>query len=210
MSMNDRRGMSEDTGRPLVEQAAIAIQNLCREEGRGGWNRLVRIDNRIETEKAPFRFDAESGLVHRAGCPALTMDARSASYGLWQITGEATAGKNVARRCKRCRPMPEMTEDQGTGARETKIGENKRGPDLLFGLVSILDQFGNVLKERGKDYRETDEGRKIGAELQHFYQALGRREKAVLDTLLASLEMLTGRVREAEQQVKGECGTRRD
>lgn len=200
--------VSEKTGRPLVEQAAIAIQNLCREEGRGGWNHLIRIDNRIETEKAPFRFDAQSGLVHRTGCPALTMDARSASYGLWRITGE-----DEARRCKRCKPMPKMTEDEGKeahGTGEPRAREIKSGPDLLFGLVSILDQFGNVLKERGKDYRDTDEGRKIGAELQHFYQALGKREKAVLDTLLASLEMLTGRVREAEQQLKGKRGTRRD
>jgi len=196
--------MNGEGGRPLVEQAAIAIQGLCREQGRdgeqgrGGWNTLVRIDNRAEAEKAPYRFDAVRGVVHRRGCPALTEDARSASYGLWRITAE-----DGAKRCKRCRPMPETKEVEGSEARETKAG-----PDLLFGLVSILDQFGNVLKERGKDYRETEEGRKIGAELAHFYQALGRREKEVLDTLLTSLEMLIGRVREAEEQVKGERGKR--
>ncbi len=205
--------MSGEGGRPLIEQAAIAVQGLCREEGRGGWNTLVRIDNRAETGKAPYRFDVVHGVVHREGCPALTEDARSASYGLTRIAADDGAG-----RCRRCRPMPEQREAGGNGtletqagetqAGETQAGERKAGPDLLFGLVSVLDQFGSVLKERGKDYRETEEGRKIGAELARFYQALGRREKEVVDTLLASLEMLTGRMREAEEQVKGERGKR--
>lgn len=191
--------MSGESGRPLIEQAAIAIQALCREEGRGGWNTLVRIDNRAEAANAPYRFDAVHGVVHRQGCPALTEDAHSASYGLWRLEAE-----DGTRRCKRCRPMPEQREQEGKEAPEAKAG-----PDLLFGLVSVLDQFGNVLKERGKDYRETEEGRKIGAELARFYQALGRREKEVLDTVLASLELLLGRVRETEQQVKGERGKRK-
>ncbi len=190
--------MSGEGGRPLVEQAAIAIQALYRERGRGEWNTLLRIDNREETEAAPYRFDAVRGVVHRRGCRAIPEDACSASYGLWRIGPE-----DGIKRCRRCRPMPESQ------ARDEKVkSEAKAGPDLLFGLVSVLDQFGSVLQERGKDYRKTEEGRKIGAELARFYRALGQREREVLDTVLTSLELLIGRVREAEQQVKTGRGRR--
>ena len=189
--------MSEEGGHTLVERTALALQDLYRERGHGGWNTLIRIDNRAEAAAAPYRFDAAHGMLHRRDCRALSEDARSASYALWRIGPE-----DRIKGCKRCMPMPE----ERTRNEEQAAQQAKAGPDLLFGLVSILDQFGGVLQERGKDYRKTEEGRKIGAEMARFYQALGQREKRILDTALASLELLIGRVREAEEQMKGRRG----
>lgn len=191
--------MSGLNGRPLLEQAALALQSLYRERPRGEWNTLVRIDAREEAEEAPYRFDPVHGLLHRKDCYAIPKDARSASYGLWRV--EPAGG---IRTCQRCKPMPEEKASEEKGSPETKAG-----PDLLFGLVSLLDQFGAVLKERGKDYRKTEAGRKIGTELAHFYQALSRRERETVDTVLASLELLTGRMREAEEEVKSTRGSKR-
>lgn len=180
------RGTSmNEEGRPLVERAALAFQELRRGERGEGWDTLLRIDNRAEAASAPYQFDAVHGVLHRLGCRAIPANAAAALYGIWQIGPE-----HQAHACARCRPMAE----------ETKQGETNR-TDLLFGLVSVIDQFAGVLKERGKDYQKTDEGQKITTRLGSFYQALGHREKEIVDTVLDTLEALIGKVRETEERL---------
>lgn len=175
-----------DRGR-LFDQAALAVQEL-RSRGRlGGPDFLLRIDNRAEAAEAPFQFDAANGIVHRRGCGAVPADARSALYGFWKIGPE-----DQQHACQRCRPVPDD---------HPKVEETDR-TDLLYGLLSVVDQFAGVLKERGKDYQRTSTGQELGTRLGTFYDTLGRREKAVLDVILRSLEELVDRVEELDQGLK--------
>lgn len=183
--------MNEE-GRPLVERAALVIQELHRGGRREGWDTLLRIDNRTEAARAPYQFDAVHGVLHRLGCKAIPASAAAALYGLWHVGPDEQAYA-----CARCKPMAE----------ESKREETDR-TDLLFGLVSVIGQFAGVLKERGKDYQKTDEGRKITVQLGSFYQALGRREKEIVDTVLETLEALIGKLRDADERLnRGKDGS---
>jgi hypothetical protein len=185
MFMNE--GYGALTGQ-LVDWAALELQRLHGEERLGGCNVLLRIDNRVEAAEAPFQFDPVNGLLHRRGCRAIPGGAQSALYGVWQI-GPEEAG----RACKRCRPVP---------GDNTAADEADRA-DLLFGLLSVVGQFASVLKERGRDYQKSSEGRKLSTQLSTFYRNLGQREKEVLDTVLGTLDQLVERLREANQTLHG-------
>ncbi|MGH7119776.1 MAG: hypothetical protein ACREFP_12430 [Acetobacteraceae bacterium] len=176
--------------RPFVERAALAIQELHRGEMLDGWETLLRIDNRAEAADAPFQFDAVHGVLHRRGCRAVPASAGAALYGLWRIGPDEQAYA-----CGRCRPMAEESKRDGTDR-----------TDLLFGLASVIGQFAGVLKERGKDYQKTAEGQDIASQLSSFYRTLGRREKAVVDTVLETLEVLIGKLREADERLNRGSG----
>jgi hypothetical protein len=70
--------------------------------------------------------------------------------------------------------------------------------DLLYGVLSIVTQFGGVLRERGREYRGTLEGRVLGAQIEQVYRDLGEREKHALGTVLASLDGLSTLLREMD------------
>jgi hypothetical protein len=74
--------------------------------------------------------------------------------------------------------------------------------DLLLGVLSLISQFSGVLKERGKDYQKTDEGQALTAQLGAMYRNLGRREKEVVDTMLATLDSLIERLRALDRSLK--------
>src|SRR5258708_35453076 len=159
MSSNDAPGS-------LLDKAALALQAL-RGERRAVSNLLVRIDNTMEAAAAPYQFDAASGRLHRQGCRAIPESAPL--YGLWHLTRD-----DLKHACKWCRPLPE----------EPHNDDAKDRADLLFGLVSLVDQFGRVLKERGRDFQNTEEGRQLSSQIGALYEGLGRREQEVLDTVL--------------------------
>ncbi|KAA1003840.1 hypothetical protein FVF58_34725 [Paraburkholderia panacisoli] len=73
--------------------------------------------------------------------------------------------------------------------------------DLLYGVLSIITQFGGVLRERGREYRGTLEGRVLGAQIERVCRDLGEREKIALGTVLASLDGLSTLLREMEAGV---------
>jgi hypothetical protein len=163
-------------GRSVADDVALAIQGL-RAAGRG-FDALVRIDNRAAEAKSPFQFDAGRGLVHRRGCHAIPPNAPL--FGLTSLSRDG-----LSRACKRCKPVPEPPPDTQAADRT----------DVLFGLVSLVDQFAGVLKERGKDYRQTPDGQNLGMQLKGLYQTLGVREKALLDVVLGTLDQLAARLR---------------
>jgi hypothetical protein len=171
----------------LYDQAALAVQELRGQQRLGGPDFLFRIDNHVEAAQAPFQFDAANCIVHRQGCGAIPASARSALYGFWKIGPEE---QKLA--CKRCRPVP---DDQ-------QQAEDSERTDLLYGLISVVDQFAGVLKERGKDYQNTTGGQELGTRLGTFYEQLGRREKEVLDIVLRSLEELVDRVQDLDEGLK--------
>lgn len=180
--MTDGTGTSANA-MPLGDQASLAVQQLHQDGKLGSPDRLLRIENRAETESAPFQFDAVNGILHRRGCSAIPHAARTALYGLWRFDSNDQRGA-----CPRCKPVTD----------ELKAAEQPERTDLLFGLISVVDQFAGVLKERGKDYQRTAEGQKLTAQLDSFYRTLGQREKEVLDTVLLSLDQLVQRIRQID------------
>ena len=59
-------------------------------------------------------------------------------------------------------------------------------------MLSVLDQFGSVIRERGREFRESDEGRKLKAGLDGLYRNLEDRERATLQVVLSSLDGAAG------------------
>jgi len=162
---------------PVVDEVALALQGL-RQAGLGtGYDVLVRIDNRSAEAGAPYQLDAARGVLHRRDCRALPKSAPT--FALGRVSEEA-----LSRACKRCKPMIEPTQPK-----------TRERADVLFGLVSLVDQFGSVLKERGKDFRQTPEGRRLDTQLTEVYQGLGAREKEVLDVVLATVNDILARLR---------------
>ena len=118
-----------------------------------------------------------------------------AAVRLWHLSHD-----NVKHACKRCKPLPD----------EPNVNEPKDRADLLFGLVSLVDQFAGVLKERGRDYQSTEQGQQLSAQLGDIYRSLGRREKEVLDTVLGTLDTVIQRLRELDRSLNNNGAGGRD
>jgi hypothetical protein len=171
----------------LGDVLALKLQELRlgQEEPRP----LLRIDNRAEAANAPFQFDTVKAQLHRTGCRAIPRSSHTALYGLWQIPPQ-TRGHA----CPVCRPE---AGDENDMARE--------GPtDYLYGLLSVLDQFGGVIRERGREFRESEEGRQLKAGLDGVYSGLEEREQATLQVVLNSLDGLLATLADIQQSLDAE------
>ena len=82
--------------------------------------------------------------------------------------------------CEQCRPAP--TKD--------KTMEKNVASDLLFGFLSIVDQFGSVLCERGKEYRDSERGHQVETTIENLFSELDQTERETLDFMLSSLDGL--------------------
>jgi len=185
--MNDAG--ASDSARPVGDQVALAIQSL-RSGMVGGFDTLVRIDNREAEADAQFQFDAAGGILHRWGCRAIPPKA--------PLLGLASASPDqLTYACERCKPVPEPQP-------ETRSADRS---DVLFGLASLVDQFAGVLKERGKDYRRSSDGQRLEAQMKETYQTLGSREKEIIDVLLSTLEQAAARLRNLDVELR-QTGTK--
>jgi hypothetical protein len=176
----------------LGDLLALKLQQLHSENTLRGNQPLFRIDYRTEAAQAPFQFDAVGSKLHRTGCRAIPAGSESALFGIWRIRAE-----DRQYICRRCRPAaaPEATMDKNFGS------------DVLYGVLSILDQFGSVLRERGREYRNSDEGRQVANNVSGLYASLGEREKEALDLLLSSLDGVLKTVQEFDHTLGGTNGT---
>jgi hypothetical protein len=210
----------------LVDTIGLRIQELHASGKLAGDQPLLRIDNSERARQAPFQFDAARGQLHRSGCRAIPPTSRSALYGVWEI---GTEGKAVA--CPRCNPMdkpaaaePEATpqqkarqseearQDESTRP-EAKQGEAKaaggrpqddHAVDILYGVLSIVSQFGSVLRERGQEYRKSGAGAALGGRIEKIYAEVNESERSVLDVLTTSLGTLAAALREIEGGLNSE------
>lgn len=164
----------------VIDVVAQAIQALRQDRP------LLRIDNLADAETAPFQFDAARGRLHRRGCRSIPARSRQALYGVWRIGPEE---RTLA--CTRCKPEPmDKPPDKGNDA-----------ADMLFGLISLIDQFGGVLRERGQEYRRSDDGRQLSKRFEGVFQGLDRREQDFLSTLLTSMDGLIKSVRDLDDRL---------
>lgn len=211
----------------LVDTIGLRIQELHASGKLAGDQPLLRIDNSEQARQAPFQFDAARGQLHRTGCRAIPPSSRSALYGVWEI---GTEGKSVA--CPRCNPTDkpaaaaeaearpqkngkqteEAKQDEATQpeARQDEAKANGSRPqddqavDMLYGVLSIVSQFGSVLRERGQEYRKSGAGAALGGRIEKIYAEVNESERSVLDVLTTSLGTLAAALREIEGGLNGE------
>ena len=174
---------------PLGDVLALKLQELRARQREP--RPLLRIDNRDEAAEAPFQFDTVNGRLHRRGCRAIPKGSRTALYGLWSVPAHARA--NV---CTTCRPRvePEPEPEEAPVARDGVT-------DYVFGFLSVLDQFGSVIRERGREFRDSEEGRNLKAGLDDFYRGLEERERTTLQVVLSSLDSLLTTITELDHNL---------
>lgn len=165
---------------------AIALQEL-RSQGKISDARpLLRIDGQAEADMAPYQFDPVYGKLHRLGCSNIAVDSRSALFARWSM---ALDEQFLA--CPHCRPHP---YPRGQEAQDITL-------DILFGVISILDQFGTVLRERGKEYRTSSDGQELERKLEDLYQNLDRQQKDTIGAMLHSMDQMVKFLREADKNL---------
>ncbi len=168
------RKRDRDSGTPIGDEVALRIQDLRGRKVKGE-QPLLRIDNRKQAARMPYQFDAATGRLHRRGCRAIPDGSRSALYGVERMTRDE---QRLA--CPVCKPSP---------ADQQRV-EGALSSDLMYGFLSILDQFGAVLRERGREYRNSRYGRQVRSDLADLYASLGEREQDVLDVVASALDGL--------------------
>ena len=225
--------MSSPSPRPrpaLVDTVGLGLQDLHASGRLPGDQPLLRIDNLERARGAPFQFDAARGRLHRAGCRAIPASSESALYGVWDVQAE-----DPSLECPRCNPLqapkgeatrmgarspltppPASAQEGGATARQERPTEangaaadpvrDEHTVDLLFGFLSVVSQFGGVLRERGQEYRRSRSGAALGARVDKIYAEVNEGERRVLDVLTATLETLVVTLRDIEGGIKGEPG----
>jgi hypothetical protein len=170
----------------IADRIALALQALGRKRGVDVRRPLLRIDYRPEAAAAPFRFDLVGGKLHRTGCPAIPRAPSQAIYSVWDPGEELPA---LA--CERCQPAPiesaHMRQDSSL--------------DIIYGFLSIMDQFGSVLEERGREYRNSRRGRRLAKDLSGKFSALDRAQQEALQLTLASLDGLVKVIQETNHSL---------
>jgi hypothetical protein len=167
---------------------ALELQELFRAGAVDTALPLLRIDCRSEAAEAPFRFDMVEGKLHRAGCSAIPRPSLSALYSVWE-TGDDSA----ALACPRCKPVPGQATPM---KRDTSL-------DFLYGFLSIVDQFGSVLKERGREYRNSTRGRQLSKELTEAMEGLEKPQREALKVAVDSLDGLIKAIQQVNKALEG-------
>lgn len=167
----------------VTDLIALKIQELHRAGKLGGTYPLLKIDNRDQAKRAPFQFDAVNGKLHRNSCRFIPKRSSSALYGIWRL------GRDELRfACLRCNPV----------SKEDNSEDRSYASDLLYGVLSIINQFAGVLRERGLEYRSSSEGRHLSTQLEDLYRSLGDRDKQVVEVVLSFLDGLAKRIHEVD------------
>ena len=178
-----------------IDELALKVQEFHRAGKLSGNQPLLRIDNRPSASQAPFQFDAVTGRLHRRGCPAIPKRSASALYAYWHIED---ADQRLA--CPRCKPV----------LKDDRPSDPEFVSDLLYGVLSIVAQFGEVLRERGQEYRQSSEGRDLHTQLGGLYRGLGTTERNAVQAVMSSLTELAETIRKVEHGLNGANGRASD
>lgn len=171
-------------GLKIWDTVSLKLQALHREGKINDEQPLIKIDYRKEASEAPFRFDAANGKLHRAGCNAIPRDSRSAVYAVWKLEKG-----DIKYACDKCRPV----------FKKGAVMNKNIVSDIIFGFLSILDQFSSVLSERGKEYRNSEHGKAIVKTVETIFSELDHKQKETLNVMLSSLDGLL--------EIMQECNT---
>jgi hypothetical protein len=75
--------------------------------------------------------------------------------------------------------------------------------DLLLGILSLADQFGSVLTQRGRDFRRTERGRQVEQSLTRLWSGLSQTQQDSLKLATAGLDRLLAAVNRYNQPANG-------
>lgn len=135
----------------LADTLALRIQELRTKGLLKETETLLNLDYASQAAQAPFLFDMARGLLHRNHCTAIPTSSRSTLYAVWELTD---GDEELA--CPTCCPQSgEQLQLQTAGTSDT-----------VFGIISFLDQFSSVLRERGKEYRASNRGSPLVAQVE--------------------------------------------
>ena len=84
---------------------------------------------------------------------------------------------------------------------QTKPSEPTERADLLLGLLSLVSQFSGVLKERGRDYQKTNEGRVLTRRFSAAYRDLGGGRRTCSTQRSPCSDEVTERLRAANRSL---------
>lgn len=174
------------TGTLWADAFAISLQEWRAEGKLGGGYPLFRIDYRNEAAQAPMQFDPVGGRLHRSRCSAIPESSRSALFARWSLAPDE---RPLA--CPICQPEPPADETL----------ERKLSVDLFYGVISILDQFGNILRERGREFRNSQEGRDLEKQLEGLYATLDKQQREALEVLLSALGKMVDLLQECDKNL---------
>jgi hypothetical protein len=176
----------------LADIVGLGIQELRSIGVLKGAQPLLRIDNRERARRAPFQLDAATGKLHRKGCRSIPRSSRTALYGVWSI-GESDPPVT----CSRCNPMPSPGD---------KKDDLEYPSDLIYGILSVVNQFSGVLRERGQEYRNSQVGKLLGTQIDAMYRSINDRERIILNVVFSSLEELANTLRDLDENLTGTNG----
>jgi hypothetical protein len=213
----------------LVDTIGLRIQEMHAAGRLAGDQPLLRIDNRERAREAPYQFDAAHGKLHRTGCRAIPPGSDTALYGVWEIRveepglscprcnpfeapaaaneprpqAEARSRREETRSQSDARPQPD-SKPQADAAAGPARPQDEPTVDLLYGFLSVVSQFGGVLRERGQEYRRSRAGAAMGAGFEKIYAEVNDGERRVLDVLTSSLGALAVALRDIEGGINGD------
>jgi hypothetical protein len=135
--------LAEGTLEHFADLLALRIQQVRREGFLDGEEALLGLDCATDAARAPFQFDMVEARLHRTGCAAIPRGSRSTLYAVWAMKH---GDEKLA--CPSCLPTPH----------DNRAPENGDTSDLVLGVISIVEQFSSVLRQRGKEYRKSTSG----------------------------------------------------
>lgn len=139
--MNNGNGKGEQQGlEDLADTLALRVQELRSKGILKETDALLNLDYSSQAAEAPFLFDIAGGVLHRNGCNAVPNGSRSTLYAVSEL-GEGDEKLACPICCPQSDPQPKVQRESAS--------------DLLFGIISFVDQFSSVLRERGKQYRRS-------------------------------------------------------
>jgi hypothetical protein len=78
--------------------------------------------------------------------------------------------------------------------------------DIIYGFLSMVDQFGSVLRERGREYRNSRQGKRLAKDLGGMFSALDQTQQDALQLTLASLDGLVKAIEQANRSLAPDDG----
>jgi hypothetical protein len=150
--MNNGNRNGEQNGlEELADSLALRVQELRSNGLVKNTEALLNLDYTSQAAQAPFLFDIAGGVLHRNGCNAIPNGSRSTLYALPELR---EGDEKLA--CPICRPQ---------SAPQPKV-QAESASDLVFGIISFVDQFSSILRERGKQYRHSHRKKPLVARIE--------------------------------------------
>lgn len=159
----------------FIDAAAFGLQKIYTSDEQKKKNPLVGLDYGKRAEEAPFQFDTTNGELHRTGCKFLKQESKLSHFALWEIRES-----DLKLACDKCKPHPEGN----TRLKKTEMS------DMVLGLLSLVDQFGSALRERGSEYRKTEKGRGLIGALDELTGGFTKKQQALFENAVTGLDRL--------------------